>query len=155
MQQLTQGTLTLFQTTKAERHTFASELVEQVKDGHLNPLQVQLQLKSMEDLINAIKENTEFKALVLGEAEKHGKRFEYMNSKIEIKEARPKYDYSVCFDSEYNQMEAELETLKIKMKERAKFLQTIPHAGVANPETGEMIYPPIKTSTTTIAVTLL
>ena len=48
----------------------------------------------------------------------------------------------------------QLDDMKLKMKEREKFLKNIPVSGIVDPETGSFIYPPSKSSKTTIKTTL-
>ncbi len=67
------------------------------------------------------------------------------NSKygIDITETS-KYDYSTCNDSVLNDLLTQEAEIKDKISERKKFLTAIPKGGVADPETGEMIYPASK-----------
>ena len=64
-----------------------------------------------------------------------------------------KYDYTVCDDSTWNQLNAELQIIKAKMKERESFLKAIKSA-IYLPETGEVVNPPIAIQTETIKVTI-
>ena len=42
----------LFQTNKEQRQSFASQVIQSVTEGNVNPLNVHLQLKAMEDIIS-------------------------------------------------------------------------------------------------------
>lgn len=64
-----------------------------------------------------------------------------------------KYDYTACDDSEWNNLNAELNVIKAKMKERESFLKAIKSA-IYLPETGEVVNPPIVSQTDTIKVTI-
>ena len=81
-----------------------------------------------------------------------------MNSKVEIKEVGTKYDFSKCGDPVYEQLEQMAESAKSSLKERSDFLKAIPKSGIPflDENSGEMItvYPPSKSSTTSIAITL-
>lgn len=154
MELTTTSILALFETTKAQRQSFVDNVINEIKEGNTSPLKIHMQLKSTEDLLKTLNDNPEYKNLLLDEAAKHGKQFEMFNSKFQIKEAGTKYDYSVCQDSIYNDLQAELDAIQAKVKERQKFLQMIPENGVVSPENGEMIYRASKSSTTTLAVTL-
>lgn len=167
--QLSTETLALFQTDKHARKLFVNDLIERLNSGEIEPLEIHLQIKAMEDIITQLtstdeKKNKNFtaairyKQLLLQAAELHGKTFTLHNSKFEIKEAGTTYDYSGCGDPEYNEMIKERADLDFRIKEREAFLKTMPSCGliVTNKETGETVtvYPPIKKSTTTVAVTL-
>jgi len=149
----------LFQTTKGQRNSFANQIIEDVLDGNLNPLQIHLQLKCMEDIVDQIISNEAFKDALLAEAQKfEGKSFEYLNAKIEKKEVGVKYDYSKCDDPAYLQLSESAKEFSLKLKSREVFLKSVPAEGitVTDESTGETttIYPPSKSSTTAVVVTL-
>ena len=122
--------------------------------GDYNPLDVELKLKAMEETIKQLRADEDIKQFVLAEAEKYGKSFEWRGAKMSVREVGVKYDYATTGDSEWAMLDAEIKELTEKKKAREKFLQAIPVTGTVSPETGEMIYPPARTSTTSIAVTL-
>lgn len=149
----------LFQTTKEERQSFALSLISEIESGNLDPLKVHLQVKCMEDIIKLLNSNTIYKSAVLEAAEKYGqKSFDYQNSKVEIKETGVKYDYSKCNDPEWELLEQQCLSFSEGLKQREAFLKTVPGKGleILNGITGELvtIYPPAKSSTTSIAITL-
>lgn len=154
MELTTTSTLSLFETDKAQRQFFVTDIINRIKEGEISPLKVHMQLKSAEDLLKQLSSDDSYKKLLLDEAEKHGKNFEMYNSKFQVKEAGTTYNYAVCEDSFYDDLCSQLTELKGKMKEREKFLQNIPESGIADPENGNMIYRATKSSTTTVAVTL-
>ena len=88
--------LSLFETSKGERYAFAQGVVNNAKEGLINPLKLHLQVKCLEDLIKQITSNPDYKELTLDEAYKYGKTFEQYNAKFEIKEMGVKYDYTAC-----------------------------------------------------------
>jgi hypothetical protein len=147
----------LFQTNKEERISFASQVIQSVTEGQANPLNVHLQLKAMEDIIDTIKNDVGYKNSVLQYAEQSGKSFEYQNAKIDIREVGVKYDFSNCNDSLYLELESQQADLKDKVKQRAEFLKKAPIEGTKIvDDNGEVVtvYPPSKSSTTSIVVTL-
>ena len=149
----------LFKTTKDQRASFANQIIESAIDGIINPLDIHLQLKCMEDIVKQITSNQAFKDSLLDEAQKHSaKSFEYQHAKIEIKEVGPKFDYSNSNDTEYASLSVESENLAKKLKEREAFLKAIPDEGMEllDKDSGEVvtIYKPSKTSTTAVVVTL-
>jgi len=147
--------LSLFETTKAERQDFAQYVVNGLKDGLSDPLKVHLQVKCMEDLIKQITSHPEYKDLTLDEAAKYGKSFEMHNAKFEVKEMGVKYDYSNCGDPIYNRLAEELAELEKKVKDRQAFLKAVqPGTELLIEDEVIVLYPPIKTSTTSITVNL-
>ena len=147
--------LSLFETTKAERQDFAQSVVNGLKEGLSDPLKVHLQVKCMEDLIKQITSHPDYKDLTLDEAAKYGKSFEHYNAKFEIKEMGVKYDYSNCGDPIYNQLANELAELEKKVKERQAFLKAVqPGTELLIEDEVIVLYPPVKTSTTSITVNL-
>jgi hypothetical protein len=112
----------------------------------------------MEEIIKAITSNKDFKDAVITEASKYGKRHERFNATLDIRESGVRYDYSKCGDLELLSLYTQLDALNEQIKKREAFIKTIPIEGleVLQSETGEIItiYPPSKTSTTTVAVTL-
>jgi hypothetical protein len=158
MQLQTAENMAAFAVSKANREELAIQIVEAMDAGELNPLDIHYQVKAMEDFIKVLTSNSRYKDYVLTEGMKHGKSFEFNGSKMEIKETGVKYDYSNCGDQEWSAIEVEINRRKELQKEREKFLKSVPAEGIeiVSNETGEVIkvYPPSKTSTTSIAVTL-
>lgn len=171
LEMTTTSILSLFETSKEQRQDFISRVVTSVEAGDVDPLKVHLQLKCMEKIIEGItstdeKKNKEaaplakrYKQAVVEAAEKFGaKEFEFMNAKIKIGETGTKYDYSKCNDPELAEWTAKATELAAKIKERQELLQKAPVKGmtILNEETGEActVYPPSKSSSTNVIVTL-
>lgn len=150
--------LSLFDTTKAERQAFVNDVLTNLDGGIIDPLKVHLQVKAMESIIEGLTKSDTYKSFVLDAAQKYGsKSFEFGNASIQIKEAGTKYDYSQCGDPVYDRLEKEAQEANEKLKARQKFLQTINgFITVLDEETGQVLclYPPSKTSSTTVSVTL-
>lgn len=144
----------LFETNKDQRKSFVDSLVNEIAEGGRNPLEIHTQIKAMEDIAKELNSRPEFKEAVLNEAQKSGKSFMFHNAKIDIKEVGTKYDFSICQDSELDSLIAESEKLAEKIKQRQALLKALPISGMADPISGEMLYPPSKSSTTAVAVTL-
>ncbi|MFO7613550.1 MAG: hypothetical protein R6W71_02820, partial [Bacteroidales bacterium] len=130
-----------FGMTKTQIDLFTQRVLEEVDSGMYNPLTIHLCLKAMEELTKRIKEGIAEQVLL--EAEKYGKSFEYMGSKVQLSERRS-YDYSD--DGTWS----ELEKAKKKREELLKYLS----APLADPETGLMIYPAQFKVTPVISITL-
>jgi len=150
--------LSLFETTKSERTSFVRSVINSLKDGNTDPLKVHLQVKNTEALIKELSEDKEYKEMVLTQATKHGKTFDLHNANFRIQEVGTKYDFAHCGDSVIDDLYSQMVSLKAKIKEREEFLKSLPPIGldILDSATGEVktILKPIKTSTTSIAVTL-
>jgi hypothetical protein len=149
-------TLALFETSKQQRENFCVDVINQIENGVAEPLKVHAFVKSMEDVVKLLNDNKRYKNLVLEAAEQNGKKFQMFNAEFSVKEVGVKYDYSQCNDPELLQWNNELEQLTEKIKSKQKFLQTVPLAGLEIVVDDEMVkvYPPSKSSTTSVAVTL-
>lgn len=157
--QLTTDIVKLFQTTKEERLLFSSQLVEKLQDGYIDPLTLHLQVKCMEDVVKQITSNSIYKKSIVDAAELQGqKSFDFHNAKFEIKETGVKYDFSKCNDAVYEAMLTQQVELDAKIKARETMLKSVSQKGmtITDEETGETftVYPPAKSSTTNVAVTL-
>lgn len=149
--------VSLFDTTKQQRFQFVESLVNTLEEGEADPLKVHAIVKSMEDVVKNITSNEKYKNLLLESAEKNGKKFQMFNADFSIKEVGVKYDYANCNDTELNELQMQLDELTEKVKNRQKFLQTISISGLdIITKDGEAIkvYPPAKSSTTSVTVTL-
>ena len=159
MELLTTSALSLFETTKEARAAFVNEIIDQVHEGQADPIKVHLQLKCAEDIIKQITGNETFRKDLIDACDNQGgKSFTFQNAKFEKKEVGVKYDYSQCNDAKLAELEAEMAQLSEAVKARQELLKTAPQSGliVTDPESGETytVYPPAKSSTTSIAVTL-
>lgn len=155
----TTSILSLFETNKEQRQDFAIRVVEALDNGSVDPLKVHLQVKCMEDIIKLLNANTRYKGHVLDAASTYGqKSFEYQNSKLEIKEVGVKYDFSKCEDPTLISLYSKQSEIDAAIKARETMLKTIPSKGmiITDDETGETFtaYPPAKSSSTSVAITL-
>jgi hypothetical protein len=155
----TTSILALFETSKEQRMDFALRVVDALENGTADPIKIHLQIKMMEDIIKLLNTNTAYKKAVLEAAQINSdKSFTFGNAKFEIKETGVKYDYSQCGDPVYAMLEQRALSATNALKERETFLKTVPGKGITltEEETGEVctVYPPSKSSTTSVAVTL-
>jgi hypothetical protein len=159
MELSTTSILALFETSKEQRMDFALRVVDALENGTADPLKIHLQIKCMEDIIKLLNSNTAYKKAVLVSAEIQGKSFQFQNSKFEIKETGVKYDYSQCGDPIRTELVKLITATEESLKLREAFLKTVPPKGMTmvDEETGEAfsLYPPSKSSTTNVAVTLI
>lgn len=155
--QLTQQSLQLFSTNKEMRDRFVKQVIFGVEVGEVNSLELHLQLKCMEEIIKSIRSDKWYNQILLEDSEKFGKSFDKYNAKFSIKETGVKYDYSQCNDSILLELMEKQEMLDNEIKERQAFLKTVPPSGIDIIDfNGEVmkVYPPSKSSTTSVTVQL-
>lgn len=155
----TTSILALFQTNKEQRQSFVNDLLVKIDAGEVDPLKIHLQLKCMEDIIEQLTVNPTYKNAILEAAEKYGqKTFQFHEAKIDIKEVGVKYDFTKTGDTVWELLDSTSKAAAANLKARQEFLKTVPTKGLQTLDelTGEMItvYPPSKSSTTSIAVSL-
>ena len=146
-------------TTKQQRTEIVSQVINSIREGIIEPLDVHVKVKAAEDLIKQLTSDEVYKNEVLDAASRYGgKSFEAFNAKFQVKETGVKYDYSNCNDSYLNDLQQQYDSIGEKIKERQKMLQTLPQEGIlfTDQTSGDTytIYPPAKSSTTSVAVTL-
>lgn len=163
--------IALFNTTKAERQSFIDNLMTELESGNVDPLKIHYEIKCIEKILDGLTNTDEtknranflnakkYKEFVLDAAKKYGqKKFDFSNSIVEIKEMGTKYDWSKCGDEKLLQDMAQLTELADKIKNRQELLKLIPEKGLTEVDTdsGETItvYPPAKSSTTGVQITL-
>jgi hypothetical protein len=155
------STLALFDTTKAQRATFVESVISSVLDGERNALDIHIHLKNMEEICKSVKDDPRYKSEVVDAAYRQiggAKVATYHNAKVEVRELGTKYDYSVCNDRELESLQKMFNSIETQLKERQEFLRKVPASGMTyvHPEDGDVytIYPPAKSSTTGVVVSL-
>jgi hypothetical protein len=151
----TTSVMALMPSTKDQIKSFVHKTVTELKDGYTNPLAYYVQLKAVETTIKDLLANKEVREMVFTEAKKHGLTFKLQGVQIEYSEnISPKYDYTVCGDIEWDEMQLELKALQEKIKLRETFLKSIPANATIMDENGVKLFPPTKTASEGIKVTL-
>jgi hypothetical protein len=144
-------------TTKEERTEVVREIFQELLEGRINAMELHIRMKCIEEVVKQLTSMPAYKAIVLDDAEKHGKSFQYHNAKIDIREVGVKYDYSKCGSSELSELYVHAANVDSRIKVLESYLKPLPFSGiqVINQSTGEVEthYPPAKTSTTSVAVT--
>lgn len=131
----------------------ANTAIYAITEGEIDPIAAHINICRFEAAIKKIKDNPTVRDITLRELATYGRKHDFGDVTLEEAEAGVKYDYSLCEDSVLSQLEAELFELNVKIKARQQFLKALPVSGVANPETGELIFPPSKSSKTIIKTT--
>jgi hypothetical protein len=144
-----------FPTTKAEIMECIASAKSEILSGDFDPLEIDLHLKKLEELVKGIREDKEVKAVVFSELEKYvEKSVRRFGCEIQ-KRLLTEWDYSLTGDSELFQLEAKAKIINEQIKDRKQFLQLVPDNGIVNPETGELIYKAESKSKDSFAIKIL
>ena len=144
-------------TTKEEIAVFVDKIVSEVEIGAVNALELYIKMKAIESCFEQIQ--GKIRESIMNEVDVYTeKEFELFGAKVSKAETGTKYDYSVSNDTYYNDLAANKKRIDTEMKEREKLIKAAPATGleIVNPDTGEVekIFPPIKSSSTFIKVSL-
>lgn len=123
-------------------------------EGNINPMDAYAVLTSLAMAIEQVKNDPQVRDICLRELSKYGKQGATIGEfTFTEAEAGVKYDYSQCGCSEYEELQESRTQIDNRLKELEKALKVMPISGMADPETGEMWYPPVKSSKTIIKAT--
>lgn len=131
----------------------AEKAIQAVLEGEVDPITAHINVSKMELAIKTFKNDERVRDLTIRELWKYGKKGVFGDCTMEEAEAGVKYDYSECGDSRLEELYAMRQALDADIKEREAFLKSVPLSGVADVETGEVVYPPAKSSKTIIRTT--
>jgi len=122
----------LMPATNSQQKEFVRQILSKALSGDINPLELETYLKSIEDVIKAVRGNIEFKGAIQEEVDKYPeKEFKHGNAVI-VKASRATADYSG--DEEWVR-------INNSKKDREKFLKGLSKP-MADPDTGELVHPP-------------
>ena len=128
----------------------ADRAVSAVVNGEVDPITAHINMSRVEAAITQFKSNPQVRDITLRELSKYGKSHIFGDCRLEEAESGVKYDYSMCGDSKLAEMYKTLEAVKADIRERETMLKSLPESGMADPETGEMVYPTARSSKTII-----
>lgn len=132
----------------------AEKAVSSVEDGEIDPLKAYAFMMRFQRAAEIFRNASPVVDAAFSELAKYEKNTATMDGvRLEQTEAGVKYDYSGCGDSELARLSAEMEDLKARIKDRERVLRALPPSGMADPETGEIVFPPARSSKTIIKVT--
>jgi hypothetical protein len=148
--------ITKFPSTKREREFFIHQVVEEIMNGNCYPLQIEVRLKNLEEIIKGIRTSNTVKNAVIAEADHyHEKTFEQYGARI-TKSTRREWIYDNCKDSILDDFRIQLNQLQFAIKDRESFLQTLKPGMIAVDEaTGEQLLPPVVNEKTILQISIL
>lgn len=149
------STINLMPSTQMEIDKMFSILKNEILSGNENPLKLEVQLKAMEELIKKLRSDAEIKDQMIDEGMKYPeKSFELYGAKFTKTTVGVKYDFTGCNYADYENCKIEFEKAKAELKSKEDFLKALKKP-VADPDSGEIINPPIKTGKESLSVKLL
>ncbi len=131
----------------------AETAIAAVVGGNIDPIQAHISVSRMEAAIKAYKGDDRVREITLREVEKYGKRATFGDCTLEVRETSGRYDFSECGCSRLADLYARREEIDAEIKALENSIKNLPPTGMADTETGEIIYPPARSSKTTIATT--
>ena len=133
---------------KAGIELFANALVDGLMSGDVDPLEIRAKIDAIEKIIKAVKDNEQFRDVVLDAADLYNdKSFEVNGIKF-TKAESARYDYSV--DETWRELKFDESKAANARKEREAVLKALREPTEIN---GVVSVPPVKNSTTTVRVT--
>ena len=131
----------------------ANRAISAVVDGYVDPITAWCNIRRMKAAIELFEKDTQVMDITQRELSKYGKRHQFGDCLLEEVETGVRYDFSECGDSKLADLYALRDTNAAEIKAREAMLKALPASGMADPETGEMVYPPARSAKTTIKTT--
>ena len=142
--------LSTYEPSKFNNDLIKTTIVEHFKETGDSPLETLVRMDAIAQLFDAVR--SELREMVVDELAKYpGGKTEVLGSEVTKIESGVKYIYDQ--DYAWTKLNDEVEAKKYALKKREKMLRTITSAMV-DPETGEMVHPAPKISTTTFKIAL-
>ena len=141
--------------TKAQIATFIRSVKEELLSGASNPIEVDVRLKILEEVISGIRKDEAIKEQLVDELAKYPEKTVKLYGCEISKRNMTKYNYQYCNDSELVLLQAEADMAALKLKERQELLKMIKPKTLVNPETGEYLEPPLVTITESFSIKIL
>lgn len=121
----------LLPASKSQQKDFTNQLLRAIQSGVVNPLEMEVYLKAMEDVVKIVRHDSGFKECLMDEVDKYPEKEFRVGNAVVVKSSRTTYDYSD--DSVWAD-------IKSKLTEREKMLKNIGQE-MADPDSGEIIKP--------------
>jgi len=146
-----------FPTTKDDIAVCVRNAKDEILSGDYNPLEIDLHLKKIEELVKGIRDDKEIKEAVFTELEKYTEKTVKFGGCEISKKGLTFYNYDLTGDSELFQMEAKAKVLAEEIKDRKIFLQKMKEEQARVTADGEIItiYPTEKSVKDSYAIRIL
>ena len=131
----------------------AGQAISAVVEGYVDPITAWCNIRRMKAAIEMFEKDAQVMDITLRELSKYGQRHQFGDCTLEEVEAGVRYDFSECGDSRLEELYEQRDSIAAAIKGREGMLKALPASGMADPETGEMVYPPARSAKTTIKTT--
>lgn len=130
-------------SNKTSYDIVVKSLENNILSGMMNPLDVKIIIHNLESIIKKLKSNELINDQVDIESDKYpSKTFDYNGFEMQ-KCSKKTYDYSVCNDSELENLVEQAEEIKAKIKARQDLLKALTKDyDIIEQKTGECLTPP-------------
>jgi hypothetical protein len=150
------GLMHLMPSTGSQITSFSNGIVQAVRRGEENPLDVLLQIRAMEKALKIILDNV--KPYAEREAEKYpGDKFDFKGNEVAKCDVKTDYDYTASNDPIYERLLYDFEQANKKLKERETFLKAIKEPmTLVDDLSGEVaeVRPPLKRTVSGLKITI-
>lgn len=150
------STISVMPVGKAQTEAFINALINEITGGSTDPLRALVALKYIEKTVTETLKSERVDEAVLTEFLKYGKGEKVVIDGAELKqmEAGVKYDYNATGDVVWMDLDKKISELTERKKAREKLLQNLDEKGMVDPDYGNYITRPPKSSKTKISVTI-
>jgi hypothetical protein len=140
---------------KAQIASFIRSAKEELLNGLSNPIEIDVRLKILEEVISGIRKDEAIKEQLVDELAKYPEKTVKLYGCEISKRSLSKYNYTYCNDSELEYLQAESDNANQNLKERQELLKHIKPNELVNPITGEFLQPPLITYTESFSIKIL
>ena len=146
------STLSTLPSTKEELYKFSRMLKDEIIADDKETLQILGKLKIIEKVVKDILEDKEVKARFLRDRQAYSDKeiVKFNGIDFSVRETGVKYDYNASGDVKWMDLDAKIKDLTEARKEREKLLQNLPPEGMVDPDNGNFITRPPKSSETMV-----
>lgn len=148
------STISSLPSNKEELYSFSRMLKDEIIADNKETLPILGKLKIIEKLVKDILEDKEVKERFLKDRLRYSEKevVKFNGIDFSVRETGVKYDYSASSDVKWMDLDKQIKELTEKRKEREKLLQNIPTEGLVDPDNGNYITRPPKSSETMVIV---
>jgi acetone carboxylase gamma subunit len=148
------STISILPQTKEELFKFSRMLKDEIIADDKETLPILGQLKVIEKIVKDVLEDKDVKKRFLTDRLRYSDKevVKFNGLDFTIREVGVKYDYDASGDTKWMDLDKKIKELTEARKEREKFLQNLPIEGTVDPDGGNYIIRPPKTSETMVIV---
>ena len=146
------STLSTLPSNNDELYRFSRLLKDEIIADDNETLPILGKLKIIEKVVKNILEDKEVKSRFLADRQRYSDKemVKYNGIEFSVREAGVKYDYNASGDLKWMDLDKKIKELTESRKEREKLLQNLSAEGLVDPDNGNFITRPPKSSETIV-----